>query len=252
MSNAGYLGIVAYSNDATAQGVWKLREQMLLKKNSAWPVTQLWVTDGIQLFLDAGNTSSYPGSGFLWTDVSGNSRNVTLSNTTYSSTAGGTLDFNGTSSTTSTVNLGIVSEATFLVWIRRTGASSSYAGLAMSRSTGNTSGLNLFSTNNTIGYHWNDASNTWSWNSGLTIPDNTWTMAAITVDNTKAVAYLNNASTSTNIVSHSATNLSVFKIGEDMGRYFNGDIAVVMIYNRALTSAEIYKNYDYYKARFGL
>ena len=30
------------------------------------------VTDGLVLYLDAGNTKSYPGTGTVWYDVSGN------------------------------------------------------------------------------------------------------------------------------------------------------------------------------------
>ena len=39
------------------------------------------VQNGLQLWLDAGDTASYPGSGTTWTDLSGNSYNATLVNT---------------------------------------------------------------------------------------------------------------------------------------------------------------------------
>jgi hypothetical protein len=38
------------------------------------------VTDGLVLWLDAANRKSYPGSGTLWTDLSGRNNNVTLTN----------------------------------------------------------------------------------------------------------------------------------------------------------------------------
>jgi hypothetical protein len=41
------------------------------------------VQSGLQLYLDARNTKSYPGSGATWIDLSGNARNFTLSNPTY-------------------------------------------------------------------------------------------------------------------------------------------------------------------------
>jgi len=39
------------------------------------------VTDGLVLCLDAGNSKSYPGSGDIWTDLSGNGRNFTWNST---------------------------------------------------------------------------------------------------------------------------------------------------------------------------
>ena len=38
------------------------------------------VTNGLVLYLDAGNTKSYSGSGTTWTDLSGNGNNGTLTN----------------------------------------------------------------------------------------------------------------------------------------------------------------------------
>ena len=44
-------------------------------------------------------------------------------------------------------------------------------------------------------------------------------------------------------------------IGRDAdhnGSYFNGRIAIVQAYNRALTAAEVLQNYNALKSRFGL
>ena len=54
------------------------------------------VTDGLILNLDAGNTSSYPGSGTTWYDISGNGLNGTLTNgPTYNSANKGSIVFDG-------------------------------------------------------------------------------------------------------------------------------------------------------------
>ena len=42
------------------------------------------ITNGLVFNLDAGNPSSYNGSGNTWTDLTGNGNNVTLTNTGYS------------------------------------------------------------------------------------------------------------------------------------------------------------------------
>ena len=59
--------------------------------------TSSYTTSGLLFNYDASNTSSYPGSGTTWTDLV-NSRNVTLTNTSYSSSNGGGIVFNGSSS----------------------------------------------------------------------------------------------------------------------------------------------------------
>lgn len=57
------------------------------------------IKDGLVLYLDAGISYSYPKSGNTWRDISGNGRNYTLSNTTYSSDSGGAISFNDVAST---------------------------------------------------------------------------------------------------------------------------------------------------------
>ena len=54
------------------------------------------ITSGLIVHLDASNTSSYPGSGTTWTDLTGTGNNGTLTNgPVYSSLAGGCIDFDG-------------------------------------------------------------------------------------------------------------------------------------------------------------
>ena len=54
------------------------------------------VTDGMVLNLDAGWYNSYPGSGTLWTDLSGQGNNGTLFNSpSFSSNGLGSLNFDG-------------------------------------------------------------------------------------------------------------------------------------------------------------
>lgn len=57
-------------------GVFGLKEQRLLQIQNNWNPLDLPST-GLQLYLDANNTLSYPGSGSTWFDISGNGRNFT-------------------------------------------------------------------------------------------------------------------------------------------------------------------------------
>jgi hypothetical protein len=215
------------------------------------------VTTNLSMFLDAGNASSYPGSGTAWTDLSGNSRNGTLTNgPTYSSANGGSIVFDGSNDFVQCTGSLTVTAATFVTWIRRNGPQDNFDGILYSRGSVAT-GISFFGTTNKISYTWNDAVNTYTWDSGLTIPDLTWCMIAVSVTNTTATAYLCQSSGITsaiNTVSHTSTTLDDIKIGRDEvdSRYFNGRIATAMIYDRALSAGEITQNFNALRGRFGL
>jgi hypothetical protein len=54
------------------------------------------VTDGLIYYVDAGNTSSYAGSGTTWNDLSGQNRTTTLYNgPTFDSANSGSINFDG-------------------------------------------------------------------------------------------------------------------------------------------------------------
>ena len=214
------------------------------------------VTTGLQLYLDAGNASSYPGSGTAWTDLSGNNRDGTLTNgPTYSGTNGGSIVFDGSNDYVQCTGSLTVTAATFVTWIRRNGNQGQYDGILFSRGS-NTTGMN-FQTSNQLGYHWNDAGNTYNWQSGLTIPNLTWCMIAVSVTSTAATAYLcqtGGTTTATNTVNHSSSNLNDIKLAQDDAgnRFFNGNIAIAQLYNIALSAGEISQNFEADRARFGV
>ena len=215
------------------------------------------VTTGLQLYLDAGNASSYSGTGTSWNDLSGNGRNGTLTNNpTYSSADGGSIVFDGNNDFVQCSGSLTVTAATFVTWIRRNGSQDDYDGIIYSRGTVAT-GLSFLGVTNKISYTWNDAVNTYSWDSGLTIPDLTWCMVAVSVTSTSATAYLCQSSgitSATNIVSHTSTVLDDIRIGQDnlASRFFNGRIAVAQIYNIALSAEQVSQNFAADRSRFGV
>jgi hypothetical protein len=215
------------------------------------------VTAGLVLNLDAGNAASYPGSGTAWTDLSGNGRNGTLTGgPTYSSADGGSIVFDGTNDFVQCSGSLTATAATFVIWMRRNGPQDDFDGIIYSRSA-NATGLSFFGTTNKISYTWNNAVNTYTWDSGLTIPDLTWCMVAVSVTSTSATAYLCQSSgitSATNTVSHTSTVLDDVKLAQDDlgGRFFNGRISVAMIYDRALSADEITQNFNALRGRYGL
>jgi hypothetical protein len=215
------------------------------------------VTTNLSMFLDAGNASSYPGSGTAWTDLSGNSRNGTLTGgPTYTSADGGSIVFDGTNDFVQCSGSITATAATFVIWMRRNGSQDDFDGIIYSRSATAT-GISFFGITNKISYTWNNAANTYTWDSGLVIPDLTWCMVAVSVTSTAATAYLCQSSgitSATNTVSHASTTLDDIKIGQDDlgGRYFTGNIAIAQLYNIALSAEQVAQNFAADRARFGV
>ena len=225
------------------------------------------VTTDLQLYLDAGNASSYSGSGTAWNDLSGNGRNGTLTDgPTYSATNGGSIVFDGTNDFVICSGSLTVTEATFVAWIRRDGTQNPYSGIIYCRelpgfaATNNVSGLAIGQTStNQIGYTWHGQSSTYSFTSNLTIPNLTWCMIAVSVTSTAATLYLCQTSgitTATNTTSHPSTLLTDIKIAVDDAtsttRFFKGNISSAQIYNRALSSDEVSQNFNALRRRYDI
>jgi hypothetical protein len=137
---------------------------------------------------------------------------------------------------------------TFECWLKRNGNQSSYAGLVMHRNsdTSGASGLGFYRGSNHLGYWWNDAANTYNWDSGLLPPDGQWTYAALTISPTQAVISMCDGTTwsaATNQVSHAVQPFAgLIRVGSDgglSGHWFNGSLDEVAIYNTALSPAQL-------------
>ena len=202
------------------------------------------------------NTSLLTCQGGTIRDASSNNFTITSNGDASAVSYAPYIKFDGTNDYVQVTGSITTSTATFIVWIRRNGNQSQYAGILFSRGT-NVTGLN-FQSSNQLGYTWNDASNTYNWVSGLTLPDLTWCMCALSVSASSATAYLCQSSgitSAVNSVSHTSTVLDDINVGRDeysSSRLFTGNIAQVSIYNRALTAEEVLQNYNALKGRFGL
>lgn len=214
------------------------------------------ITNGLALCLDAGNTKSYPRTGTIWNDLSGNGNNGTLVNGVgYNSDNGGSLVFDGTNDFvdfTSDSNLLPTAGLTLSVWFKTSVAD---RWLITKTSVPNSNGYFLTGKGNgTMGFVLNNREvatpntiNTGSW---LNIVG-TWTPS------TSLLIYRNRiqvASNTTLIPASIITPSYTLDIGmrPNGGDYWNGNIAQVSIYNRALSESEIEQNYNALKGRFGL
>ncbi len=86
-----------------------------------------------------------------------------------------------------------------------------------------------------------------NYNSGPTLPTNQWVLAAVSVTNNRAVFYLGQTNGVITITTNNYTHIfqafdGPMDVGRDSsgwGRYFNGLIDEVCVWNRALNAAEI-------------
>jgi hypothetical protein len=232
------------------------------------------VPNGLILYLDATQPTSYSGTGPTWSDISGTStpNSATLvGNPTYGSggtaNGSGSITFTGAPgvfATTAQTNISL-STATFIAWVNPSAGNNGYQGIIFNRngeggSNAPPTGLNLRSNGYQVSYHWNNYD---SYNSGLVIPQNQWSMIAITISANQAVAYLcngtNGVQSNTNNVSHAPVSNLNFFIATDPGGRFNtnnrnfiGKIGTAMIYNTTLSTQNITDIYNAQKAAFGL
>ena len=213
------------------------------------------ITNGLVLNLDAGTALSYDGSGTNWYDTSGSgyilgARNSpTFTGTgisSYFTLNGSNQDFYLASYTPT------FTEMTFNLWVWRNGAQNGYAGLVSSQSR---SGYIYTDSGGSFSYLWNNDVSTFAYSSGLNTANQTWSMTTLTITPTQAKWYLNGILQHTRTHGHSSTTYSNLYIGSDVGfggRYYNGRIAMVQLYNRALTNTEILQNFNATRGRYGV
>jgi len=220
------------------------------------------VTSNLQLYLDAANTTSYPGTGTTWYDLSGNSNNVTMQNSgsiTYSSTGGGyfSTGSNGYFNKSSTTNIPTGNTSyTLSAWVQW-GTSWPGAGgiIGIGNGYGTSNAVNAFrsigSPNGLNNYWWgNDLSGT----SSLS-PANQWFNAVATYDGTTRRIYVNGSQiTSGATTGHNVTSsyLTIGLTWPTQNEYLQGNIGQALIYDRALTTAEIAQNYAATRVRYGV
>ena len=219
------------------------------------------VQNGLVLHLDAGNTSSYPGTGTTWTDLSGNGNNLTAINSpTWNSSGyfstGATGYFSG--SGTASIPIGN-SNYTMMAWVRQNSSWGSRRGIISIGGFGSQNVSNALRTddNTNVGnfLHWwygNDLSVANN-NAGLSV--GTWFMVTAQFDGTNRRVWANTTNVGSNTPgsSHNVLTTAVM-VGAtpDGNSLFQGDVAQALIYNRALTAEEIQQNFNANKGRFGL
>jgi hypothetical protein len=197
--------------------------------------------------------------GTIWTDLSSDGNTGTLTNgPTYNSSNGGSITFNGTNYISSfptqisatgsrTVSCFFRTNVTTRNGLCGTRGNAVATGWVLTVNQPLSGSLNYFHT----------AGSSISVAAGISI--NTWYNACVTYDVATATTtlYLNGAQIGDPVTSFSAMTPSVFNgaIGAEDGQFnnkFNGNIAQVQIYNRALSVTEVRQNFNALRGRYGI
>lgn len=218
-------------------------------------------SNGALLYVDAGNSASYPGSGATWTDLSANANNATLVNSPGYTASTGYFTFSGTgyqyaSTTASKFNTAYTGK-TVIVAARMANNAfpvSTFRGL-FGTNTG-TRNFNTYIYAPTVGtyqIHYS-AGGGGGFSNNLSISYMQWFVIAVTQTTGGLVSYyLNGQPIGTN------TGITFIQYSGNGGEfvalcdnYWYGDIGVCAVYGRALSADEIQQNFNALKTRYGL
>jgi hypothetical protein len=234
-----------------------------------------FVTSGLVLNLDAGNSASYAGSGTTWNDLSGRGNNGTLVNTiTHAATNPGYLIFNANGNTiaqggtnpylslpqSSDLDFG-TGDFALEMWAYTTAANPHPDFIALNANTSMYAALRIeYWNNNLIVFHSYDGiSHAPGAGAAASFPFllNTWQQIVVSRISGEVKVYLNGVLKATFALPGSLLAQQDSRIGDlrgSLGFYsFSGNISLVKIFKgKGLASSEVSTHFDLLKSRFGL
>lgn len=240
-------------------------------------------TEGILLSLDAANPDSYPGLGDKWYDTSGNGNHFYLLNgPTFDGGKIKNITFDGVNQygawigpsgystnasnienrfigTNRNLNTSPFNNRTIEIWFKLNNTLSQYAGLFADR-VNDTGGVFSFGT---LAQYRGKFS--WTWDDSVggapgtnkTVAVGEWIQLVVLLRDSYYFTYYVNGvldtpeNRSTDLASLSSNAWSIARENR-FGYYLACSVSVIRMYNRELTAAEIFQNYNALKIRFGL
>jgi len=214
------------------------------------------VVDGLVFHIDAGNTRSYSGSGLTVNGLIGGINGTLVNGVGFTSSNNGCFIFDGTNDYMNIGNnsaLGITNNITIITYFKYTLFDKQWQSIV--NKGDNSYRLHRYSYSNQISF----GINQFGGQDNPTITNfisNSWYFLAATFSLPDVKLYVNGVldatSTYSSPIAVSSYDLYIGENAQVPGRYFNGNISQVMIYNRALSAAEIKQNYNATKKRYGL
>jgi hypothetical protein len=219
----------------------------------------------LMVWVDAGQTSSYPGSGTTWTDLSGNGKNYTLgASPTYNSIlGGGVITFAGASSQYAITAASLFNSTTFnsytmSLWAYPTGAGNfvQVNGQTTPNSAYHYSAIEISAAGVIKFGQWTGVDTVIATS---TQSLNAWYNLVITYNGTTATAYVNGVSVGSTNISWSSPGANTFmalmaidSTNMGTGAYASGSLGQFMVYNRGLSSDEVSTNFNALRGRYGI
>jgi len=222
------------------------------------------VTDGLVLCLDAANPKSYPGSGTVWTDLSGKGNTGTLLNgVAYNSSNFGSLVFDGVNDyvqTPTSIGAELTGNFTFGIWAIRDGNSTtSLGGLIGNLWHTEFTGASIYFSNNntTINVQTADGTTRTAYTLTSPVSNLNWTNYVLANNGGLVSTYVNGILLDSRSRNISPSSTRPVTIGRWAGSYLseyvlNGRVANAQTYNRALSEVEIQQNFNAARGRFGI
>lgn len=227
------------------------------------------VQNGLVLSLDVADINSYPGTGTIWYDTSGNGNNFNIVAGAYNASGPKYMDFNGSygiAKNTSDISLSDATGVTYVLWTRIKGTGD---WRTLTRSYVNDHHVIIYYSGYEIGMYDNDGAGFLG--SGLyqdQLPNwgtSNWICLYwrwLSISPYYQISYNDTPGTIRGSItnSNSRYNRGFGSIGgyhngnttpSNASQYW-GDIAKFMVYNRFLSNNELLQNYNATKTRFGL
>jgi hypothetical protein len=227
------------------------------------------VTNGLIMYLDAGKSDSYPREGTTWRDISGSNNGTLVNGPAFTPANGGSIAFDGVNDyATLPINVssfvGGLSSITLNVWSRKNlGSGVRRTVMDIPMTTEVTKIFLEYQTDNTIrfGGRSQPSDAFQSKITTLSYPNDNWVLITgiINLAANDIKIYVNGVEqtttgtpnfSQTTFSSSTGNNPTIAAISSNQSLVFNGNIAAVQLYNRALSETEILQNYNATKDRY--
>jgi hypothetical protein len=217
-------------------------------------------SNGALLYLDAGNTASYPGTGTAWTGLSSNASNATLVSPSFTSAgAASYFTFNGlgsnyASTTASKFNVTYTGKTVFVAARMTAVIAGAFRGLFGTNAGSRNFNTYIYSPSSGVYQIHYSAGGAGGFSNNLPLTTNQWFIAAVTQTTGGLVTYyFNGQSVGTNtgigFIQYAANGGEFVALCDN---YWYGNIGVCAVYSRALSNDEVKQNYNALKIRYGL
>jgi len=227
----GYISMISIYNRALSLS------EVLQNYYSIVTPTIAQTTNGLILYLDAGNKYSYGGGGTVWNDLSTNRNNGILAGSGHTF-SNGSISFNGVDDTMTSTGVTISQNFTIDIWLltRTITAPAGYQAI-FTDSIGNGYGIWIYN-GGYIGYY-NSTEGDSTTDFSITVDE--WVNVVITAENYLVKFYINTIKDSLEVYDEYTFNM----IGcADTNYPFIGSLSSILVYDRTLSLSEIQQNYS--------